>query len=194
MKKSKYYIFLIAYLILFGACTKESVPKPEGYPRLEPEYAGYTLVDIYSMFSFLMSSQAEIEPVEQDSLRGIWFNIHYKDLQARVYCSYFTEEKKNFPLVEEDMNRFIFSHIERAEAMNVSEFHNPQDQVFGQIYRLQGNVPSPVQFVITDSIASFVKGSLYFDTPMNRDSLAPVINYIDQDIEILMESFRWKNR
>ncbi|MEY4458857.1 MAG: hypothetical protein RIT38_62, partial [Bacteroidota bacterium] len=36
-------------------------------------------------------------------------------------------------------------------------------------------------------------GALYFDTTPNADSLAPVIDFIYQDLKQLVSSFRWKS-
>jgi hypothetical protein len=45
---------------------------------------------------------------------------------------------------------------------------------------------------LTDSVRSFVRCALYFDNIPNQDSIAPVLEYINNDIQVLMESFRWK--
>jgi len=49
-----------------------------------------------------------------------------------------------------------------------------------------------VQFVLTDSVDYFFRGALYFDTRPNKDSIAPVLDFIYQDIVTLMESFEYK--
>jgi gliding motility-associated lipoprotein GldD len=60
------------------------------------------------------------------------------------------------------------------------------------LYNIKGNTASSVQFYLTDSVNHFLRGSLYFDVKPNKDSLAPVINFIRGDIEHFMESFSWK--
>jgi len=49
-----------------------------------------------------------------------------------------------------------------------------------------------LQFVITDSTKHFIRGALYFDNVPNKDSIAPVADYIRQDMMQLIESFSWK--
>ncbi|PIV58809.1 MAG: gliding motility lipoprotein GldD, partial [Bacteroidetes bacterium CG02_land_8_20_14_3_00_31_25] len=51
---------------------------------------------------------------------------------------------------------------------------------------------SNIQFYVTDSIRHFVRGALYFETKPNKDSLAPIINFIEQDVTHLVETLRWK--
>ena len=66
--------------------------------------------------------------------------------------------------------------------------------MFGLVYELEGSgAASPYQFFLTDSISHFVRGSLYFNFTPNNDSLEPVIEFIKQDIDHLINTFRWKN-
>ena len=61
-------------------------------------------------------------------------------------------------------------------------------------YHLKGqNVASTYQFWATDSTRHFLRGSLYIDCTPNNDSLAPVLTYIQEDINHLIESIRWRN-
>jgi gliding motility-associated lipoprotein GldD len=53
---------------------------------------------------------------------------------------------------------------------------------------------SPFQFYLTDSTKNFVRGALYFNTVPNNDSLAPVIDFLKQDIIHMIETFRWKDK
>ena len=55
-----------------------------------------------------------------------------------------------------------------------------------------GNAASQVQFVITDSVRHCLRGALYFNERPNKDSIAPVADYIREDIIRLMETARWK--
>jgi gliding motility-associated lipoprotein GldD len=57
---------------------------------------------------------------------------------------------------------------------------------------LKGNTASNLQFTLTDSTRHFLRGALYFDNVPNKDSIAPIANYIRADMVRLMESFEWK--
>jgi gliding motility-associated lipoprotein GldD len=59
---------------------------------------------------------------------------------------------------------------------------------------LSGEVPSQFQFYITDSTRHFLRGALYFPTATKNDSLAPIINYIKQDMIHLLNTTRWKEQ
>ena len=46
----------------------------------------------------------------------------------------------------------------------------------------------PLQFVVTDSTRYLLRGALYFDESGKSDSIAPVIDYLSDDIIHLIES------
>ena len=71
-------------------------------------------------------------------------------------------------------------------------FQNPQKKVYGILYDLTGNTASSVQFVLTDSVHHFFRGALYFDNVPNKDSIAPMSDYIREDIVHMMETFEWR--
>ena len=76
--------------------------------------------------------------------------------------------------------------------MTETAYSHPEQKVYGLIYNIDGAAASPVQFVVTDSIHSFFRGAMYFDSACNRDSIAPVLAYINKDIHVMIESFQWK--
>jgi hypothetical protein len=55
-------------------------------------------------------------------------------------------------------------------------------------------VASSFQFVLTDSIQHSVRGSLYFRTQPNEDSLRPVVSFVRHDIMHLLNTFHWQPR
>jgi gliding motility-associated lipoprotein GldD len=71
-------------------------------------------------------------------------------------------------------------------------YEDPQRGIYGILYELKGNVASPMQFFVTDSTHHFLRGSLYFRTEPNKDSLAPVINFAQKDIRHIIETLNWK--
>ena len=60
------------------------------------------------------------------------------------------------------------------------------------LYKLEGNTASAIQFVLTDSTQYFFRGALYFNAAPNKDSIAPVLQFIEKDIIQLMETFKHK--
>ena len=84
-------------------------------------------------------------------------------------------------------------HMSRAMGIRDSVIINPEKEVYGLIYFLEGeDVASPLQFYLTDSTDHFMRGSLYFNVRTNNDSLAPVIDFIIDDVRHLIETIEWK--
>ncbi len=87
----------------------------------------------------------------------------------------------------------VTKHIPKADAINTYQVMDTARKVYGLIYRLEGSgTASPYQFFLTDSTKNFMRGSLYFNTVPNNDSLEPVINFITKDIDHLIDTFHWK--
>ena len=64
--------------------------------------------------------------------------------------------------------------------------------MYGAFAEVKGNVASPAQFYVTDSVNHFLTGSLYFYAKPNYDSILPAANYLQKDIKRIMETLVWK--
>ncbi|MBR4738466.1 MAG: gliding motility protein GldD, partial [Bacteroidales bacterium] len=72
-------------------------------------------------------------------------------------------------------------------------YEDAKNKVYGTVYYLKGTkVASTCQFWLTDSSRHFLRGALYLNITPNNDSLAPVIDYMQADIEHLVETLRWR--
>ena len=69
-----------------------------------------------------------------------------------------------------------------AEAITEQPYGNPEHKVYGILYDIKGDAASPIQFMLTDSVHHVLRGALYFDAVPNKDSIAPVLNYVRKDI------------
>ncbi|MDR1719951.1 MAG: gliding motility protein GldD [Dysgonamonadaceae bacterium] len=185
------YLFLLVMAGLNVSCS-EYTPKPWGYFRIEleqPEYRTYSNPEGH--FSFHIQNSAEIEPVV-DTAAGKWFNIVYPTLNATIYCSFFNIlSQADLSERSEESRKFVYKHVIKADNIYEEALSDSSKKVYALIYNLDGEVASPLQFVITDSIRYFLRGSLYFYSRPNQDSIAPVKKYIRDDIEEMITSFRY---
>jgi hypothetical protein len=55
-----------------------------------------------------------------------------------------------------------------------------------------GNAATAKQFFLSDTSKNFLRGALYFDATPNADSLKPVQDFLQVDIDHLIRSFKWK--
>ncbi len=163
-----------------------------GYFRIDLQEKAYISIPSDYPFSFEVPSiSKKIDEQSQDKSNN-WFDIYYPFYKARIYCTYIPIKKDNFKEVSEDSYRFVYRHTVKADAINEKTFSYPGKHIYGILYTISGNAASPIQFVITDSTKHFFRGALYFDCTPNQDSLRPVINYINEDISQIINTFQWK--
>lgn len=185
---------IIAFLIssiFFYSCGKASTPRPYGYFRVDIPSHQYVRFDSAALpYTFEKSTLAAVKPVTRKG-ENYWIDITYSHLKANIYCSYKPVKSNLFQLLKET-HSIVYKHSIRADAITEKAFENPEKRVFGILYELTGNTASTAQFVLTDSLNHFFRGALYFDQIPNKDSIAPMAEYISRDIVRLMESFEWK--
>jgi len=112
-------------------------------------------------------------------------------LKAEITITYYPIHNNLEQLID-DSYTLAYKHSIRADDIQEKEFVNKTENVYATVFDIKGNAASPMQFHITDSTMHFFRGSLYFRTRPNRDSLAPAIDYLEKDIIHLIESFRWQ--
>lgn len=191
--KTAGFISLLAFLCLAFACSADYSPKPSGYPRIDleaPQYQRYEM----PRFDFLISDKAHVKLLP-DTLDGYRFNIVYPSLKAALYCAYFeAQQTGQLSEMDEDTRKFVAFHLQRADAMQQRSFEDRERQLYAELYKLEGSAASPLQFTLTDSCCSYLRAALYFDEAVKPDSIAPVVEYLDKDIQTIIESFRWKRQ
>jgi gliding motility-associated lipoprotein GldD len=172
-------------------CCSGHTPKPRGYFRIDlPEktYKYFDNPEYPYTFKYPDIAQITLKTEKQDSF---WVDIVYPGFNASIYGSY-KKIDNNFREIAEDSRTFVFKHISKADGITEQPFENPEKNVYGVLYEIKGNTASSTQFVLTDSTRHFFRGALYFNNPPNKDSIAPVVDFIREDIIVLMETMEWK--
>lgn len=191
MKEKGFYILSILALMLLS-CSRPVAPKPYGYYRITLPEHSYQLFEQNSYpYSFLYSSSATIQPVQYENER-YWINIVYPTLNASIHCSY-KPVRGNLRHLTDDAWEFVFNHAIKASAIPEHAYENPEARTYGIFCELKGNTASPMQFFLTDSTRHFFRGAVYFNCVPNQDSLAPVIEYMQEDVLNLIETLRWNS-
>ena len=184
---------LLALLMIFAACdNKQYQPKPRGYFRIDFPEKEYAKLDSMDFYSFEYSVYSKITPDHFSPQEKNWVNIEYPSHKGTIHISYKTVNN-NLNEYLEDSYSMMTKHISRAMGIRDSIIINPDRKVYGLVYFLEGEgVASPLQFYVTDSVKHFMRGSLYFNVRTNNDSLAPVIDFITDDVRHLIETLEWK--
>jgi len=187
------YIFII--FIVFFSCENYFLPKESAYLRLDYPKPEYELIDDkeFPFFFEANSRLSEISDIDIN-LESIDFIINYNQLNAQInfqYKNVNSKEKLNAYIL--DLKTAIETHSMMANSVKIKDYSLKEKNIFGRIFDLSGSVASPYQFYLTDSINNIISGFVYFNIKPNYDSILPAINYIENDIIYLIESFDWKN-
>lgn len=188
IRKIHLLLFSISLLV---SCGETYMPKPYGYFRVDLPEHSYRVIDTLNLpYHFELSKMARVVSRNQEG-ENFWIDIQYPQLNASVYCSY-KPVKGNLFELSEDSRKYVYKHSIKADGIGEKAFENTDNQVYGILYDLKGNTASSVQFVLTDSTKHFFRGALYFENVPNKDSIAPMSDYIREDMIRLIESFEWK--
>ncbi len=189
MRKFIFLLLLPSLLALVSGCEEHYTPKPRGYFRIALPEKNYTDFQSACSFAAQLPKYSQVEMISE-ALDSCWFNIVIPRHHARIHCTYLRFTGDVTPLVEDAYN-FAFKHEVKANAIKRNVYENPDAQVYGMMYDLTGNVASPLQFYVTDSTQHFIRGSLYFEHIPNADSIAPVTEFIREDVLHLMKTLEW---
>lgn len=185
------YFFISVVSIFLLSCESEYIPKPKGYLRIDLPVKEYKTYRSDCSFTFEYPVYAEIENDNSLHTEPCWINISIPCLKAKIHCSY-KKVNKDVARYLEDTRTLVYKHTVKADAINEKTFSNLEKKVYGILYDIRGNAASSIQFYLTDSTDNFLRGALYFNAEPNKDSLSPVIKFIHQDIERMIETFQWK--
>jgi len=185
-------------VVLFASCSSDYSPKPKGYFYIElpePVYRDYADNPFFkcSISSLAFpESMPKNKPSEEKDKTGMEFTLNYPRYNAQIFCSCIKINPAKYPTLSEENRKMTYLREKKAKEITETAFSRPEQKVYGQVYEIEGNPVSPIQFVISDSARYFFRGALYFNTAFNRDSIAPVLTYINKDIHVMIESFQWK--
>jgi putative hemolysin len=183
---------LLALAIGLAACGDDFTPKPRGHLRIDLPEKSYAPVATDCPFSFEQPTYAVFEPDMRTGSSPCWFDLHVPQFKARVHFSY-KPVKGNLIEYLEDARAMTNKHMSKATGIEEQLIINADERVFGMYWKVAGSgAASPIQLYLTDSTDHFLRGALYFNVVPNNDSLAPVIQFLDEDLQHLVETFRWR--
>ncbi|MEE4198906.1 MAG: gliding motility lipoprotein GldD [Bacteroidales bacterium] len=192
----KYFLFILGIIvltisILSGGCKRNHTPKPRGYVRIDLPEKEYTRYQSECPYTFLYPTYTIIEKDSSRLSEKCWININYKDYGGKIHISY-KDVDGDIGQILEDTRNLAYKHTLKADAITEKVFVKPEQKVYGTVYEIAGNAASSIQFFLTDSTDHYLRGALYFNAEPEKDSLAPLINFVREDIIVLIESLEWK--
>ena len=190
--------FLLFFLAMAGCETETPVPKPRAYPRVVyplKEFQGFQtdFCDFTCEIPKYATIARDTTFFDEKPKDDCWFNLEVKELNAKVYCSYYPiRSTKDFDKLVGDAFEMVNKHNIKASSINQQLVDRPEAKVHGIIFDIEGPVATTYQFFVTDSTRHFLRGALYFETHARPDSLAPVVNFMKDDINHMVSTLQWK--
>lgn len=194
---------VIFALILFAfvSCKpKVHAPKPRGYFHIElPKERTYQQFDSTGFpYRFEYPTYGRI--VTNPDFFGdkpenpFWMNIEFPSIGGKIYLSYKTiSDKNSIGRLNEDFYQMTYAaHDKKADYIQDMYFNAPERNLYTALFNVAGDAASTYQFYATDSAHHYIRGSLYFETTPNADSLQPLNDFLKEDIVHILETLEWK--
>lgn len=196
------HLLFIALLALATACGSSSssttadadyIPKPKGYPRIDLPPHQYVALEPTHPYQFEINKIARVLPDTFARAEPHWIFINYPAFHASVQLTYkpVLNDPERLKAMLKDSYKLTGKHKIKATAIREQVQKLPSG-LYANVIELEGEVPSQVQFITTDTTRHFLRGALYFNTATANDSLAPVIQYIQKDIFHLLNTLKWR--
>lgn len=196
MKKNKVIALIISIICITGfvSCNEQHtyMPKPRGYFRIDLPEKSYSTVDTIERYRFECPTYAYTTHDRYSPDEKNWVNIEMPEFNSSIHLTHKRVEG-NLGEYLEDVHTMLTKHLQKANGIRDSLIVNEEHHVYGMLIEMDGKaVATPLQFYLTDSTNNFVRGALYFNFKPDNDSLQPVIDFIREDIDHMINTFEWK--
>lgn len=217
--KFKFLILIVlpAACLLAVSCNSTYTSKKQGYFNIDlpkHEYrvfdtAGFPYQFEYPVYANIIKDSTYFDSNPENPY---WINIDFPRFNARIFLSYKiiggnavykvkqmaggykdSTAVNQFDKLVNDAFTLTNKNDAVATSIHDSAFKTASG-VSGVFFKVGGNAATSKQFFISDTTKNFLRGALYFDTTPNADSLRPVQDFLQKDIEHLINTFHWKNK
>jgi len=206
---------LLLLLFMTTACNSPYGSRKRSYYQIELPQRGYQLFEREGFpYSFEYPVYANIL---QDSTyfdtnpeNPYWINVDFPRFGGRIFLSYKQVGGKALYKIKGPDGKYrdslglnIFDRMV-ADAFTLTNKNNvisssikdslitTANGVNGVFFKVGGNAATSKQFFLSDTARHFIRGALYFDVTPNADSLRPVLDFLQTDLEHIINTFRWK--
>jgi gliding motility-associated lipoprotein GldD len=212
-----YVLIIVCACFFFVACNSPYVSKKRGSDTIDLpkrqyqkfDQAGFPYSFEYPVYATVMQDTTYFDNNPENSY---WRNIDFPQFHARIFLSYKEiggkamykikqpngQYKDSFAVnVFDKMVADAFTLTNKnnvvSNSINDSLIHTPNG-LSGVFFKVGGNAATAKQFFLSDTTKNFIRGALYFDVTPNADSLKPVQDFLQVDMEHMINTFKWNNK
>ncbi|MEO7768351.1 MAG: hypothetical protein ABIS01_13040 [Ferruginibacter sp.] len=208
---------LFASFILANSCNAPYTSKKRGYFNIDLPRRGYQDFNREGFpYSFEYPVYAQIVKdstyFDTNPENPYWINVDFPQFHARIFLSYKCVGCKALYKIKQPGGKYkdslgvnVFEKMVNdafnmtnkndvvANSIRDSLMHT-SNGISGIFFKVGGNAATSKQFFLTDTTRNFIRGALYFDVTPNADSLKPVQDFLQEDIDHMINTFRWKDK
>lgn len=212
-----YFLFPIAYCLFLSSCNSTYTSKKTGYYKIDfpdRKYVQFEKEGFPYTFEYPAYAQVVKDSTYFDSSpeNPYWINIDFPQFGGRIFLSYkiiggkaiYKIKQANgaykdssginvFDKMVNDAYNLTNKNESIASSIKDSLLHT-KNGITGIFFKVGGNAATAKQFFLSDTTTNFIRGALYFDVTPNVDSLRPVQDFLQADIDHLINTFKWTNK
>ncbi len=217
MRTNKIILPLCIFLFAATACNSTYTSKKNGFFKIDFPEKKYRLFDEPGMpYSFEYPQYATVIKdstyFDANPENEYWRNIDFAGFNAKIFLSYKaiggkalfkirkadgTYRDSTGTNVYDKMINDAFTLTNKNDDIATSKkdsLFKTKNNITGLLFKLGGNAATQRQFFMTDTGKNFLRGALYFYATPNADSVKPVVDFLQVDIDHMINSFKWKTK
>lgn len=204
------------FSLLIISCNSPYISKKRGYFNIElPERRYQEFNKPGFPYSFEYPAYATIVRdstyFDENAENPYWINVDFPQFNSRVFLSYkviggtavYKIKQPNgaykdsiginlFDKMVNDAFTLTNKNNVVSNSINDSLISTPNG-IHGVFFKVGGNAATSKQFFLSDTVKHFIRGALYFNVTPNVDSLKPVQDFLQVDMDHMINTFRWKS-
>ena len=208
-------IVLSVCCFVLADCNSPYVSKKRGYYSIDLPKRQYQLFDQPGFpYSFEYPIYARIIQdttyFDNNPENNYWRNIDFPQFNARIFLSYKKIGGHSLYKIKQADGKYhdslginLFDKMVAdaftltnkndvvSSSINDSVMHT-DNGVSGVFFKVGGNAATAKQFFLSDTTKNFIRGALYFNVTPNADSLKPVQDFLQKDMDHIINTFKWK--
>ena len=210
-------MLLAVCCLLATSCNSPYISKKRGYFNIDLPQRSYQKFDQQDFpYSFEYPAYATIVKdstyFDTNPENPYWINIDFPQFHGRIFLSYKVIGGKALYKVKQPDGTYkdslginVFDKMVNdaftltnknnvvSNSINDSLISTPNG-IHGVFFKVGGNAATAKQFFLSDTVKNFIRGALYFDVTPNADSLKPVQDFLQVDLDHMINTFQWRSK
>lgn len=190
------YLFpLLISLLLLSAC-EEYIPtaRPRAYPRIDlPAQTDRSYSRLESSTCPISIELPDAGKITRNLVDSCWVDISFEAYALTWHLTVrdIAPGPEGVAPYLEDHRKLVYKHSKKASRIESEPFEGPNGNGFW--FDIYGEVGTPTQIFMTDPQERYsLVLSFYYQTATARDSLAPITQYMKEEMQHAISTIEWK--